>query len=606
MSISNFDFPKVTLKQVFEPAQAAAVNALGVACIGPVYKYNDPDNTEMDIDWDVSGSEVEWTGLLPDGTISNPGHFSIIMENGIWQYYEVAGTYSVSATNVIRFDSPDDMDNTGRQLSSGDYVLIEKGGVKELRRVSSRTSVVDAEGNKVNFRNAIVLGETDYLSYTTDTNGIRSYSDGTTLTAGSVISSITLCLVSNWKGAIESTILDNPSADVTKKVKLNMAPINELAVKDVFSGYYSEDTASDLASFKLVALEAINSGKIAVRYRGQNLLKGNASFGTVSSLADVNTVLGPASVDNPVALACYFAIAAGGGTVYYKGVETDEDSGAYVKAISYLERYDAIYSIVPCTETSEIIQACNAQVQAVSDDVESKTWYTLWYGASVDTENDRTNAGQIEYILSRRVTNHYRAQCVWADGAEFEKQSLNGHNYALAAAAAGMRAGQPVHRPLSNLGYSFFTINEDNTFTKSELKDLGRNGIWIIANNTDGSPINMRQVTTAAADSLNMDEESCVANADDVAMSMSRLGANMIGCSNISKQLLLLLSDSLVMTLNSKKVDTYGTLVGPQIVEWELIRAPYQDPVNLDHVLADVSITPPKPFNQFRMTLRVL
>ena len=143
-----------------------------------------------------------------------------------------------------------------------------------------------------------------------------------------------------------------------------------------------------------------------------------------------------------------------------------------------------------------------------------------------------TNYELAENAIAKRVVSSYRAQGIWADQISYNGELLG--NYAGAAAAAGMRSAEPVHRPLSNLGYTFFSLVEPHGFTKSQLKQIGANGIWIIANNADGVPTNMRQVTTAVANSLNMDEESIVSNADSIALELCRVGENMVGNSNIS------------------------------------------------------------------------
>lgn len=371
--------------------------------------------------------------------------------------------------------------------------------------------------------------------------------------------------------------------------------------------WHSED-------LELVGMTGQSNCGIYVQFRVPNA-DYDSAYGAVSTASEVMDVLGPISTKNPVALGCYCAIAGGAGTVYFIGAVQDSIP-AYQKALDYLDRYNNMYSIVPCTENQAVISACAGKVGEISDNIESKVWRTLWYGISCTA---RTNDGkitgttlednavnQVPELLKKRVTNTLRAQCVWADDAYINGESLDGSNYALAAAAAGMRAGQPCHRPLSNLGYSFFTIKEKHGFSRSQLKQLGANGIWIIANNEDGAPINMRQVTTAVANNLNEDEESIVANADNIAINMANIGRELVGCSNISPDLLLALEATIRARMDAKTVNTYGAYIGPQIISWELVKPPYQDPVNLDHVLAEFSITPPRPFNQLHMTLIVL
>ena len=591
MSISNFDFPKVTLRQIFQQEAPGAVRAMGVACVGPVYKYNSPDMTELsDLSWNTARTTV--TAKLPDATFT-PDYtaFKLSVSGGVWSYYKYAAGDATLADNVLTFGASlvNPTVQRGRELVSGDYVLLEftvdGSSDFELREVESVGYVTAADGtvDKSKGRNKVTLGAYDYIA-----KKISTKSSGP---AG-----VSLCFVSDWSGTVTVTA----NTDRAGYVDIANAQFDK-AEADLL------DESDSTVNTMLVAMNAEQGGSAYVRYRSGTPLTGNKSFGTVSTLADVNEVLGPASTDNPTALACHFAIAAGGGTVYYKGVASAADSPvAYTDALEYLDRYNDIYSIVPCTEDEDCIQACAAYVTSVSENIDSKMRRTLWYGVSFDGADDATAADVIEQIVGKNYTHSYRAQCVWADGASFDNQSLEGHNYALAAAAAGMRAGQPVHRPLSNLGYSFFSVSETHALSRSQMKRIGSNGIWIIANNEDGAPINMRQVTSAAADSLNLDEESIVANADDVALSVARVGSNMVGCSNISPLLLSTLEDTLRTRLDFKTVGRDGALIGPQLLSWEFVRTPYQDPVNRDHVLAEFSITPPRPFNQFHMTLVVL
>ena len=128
----------------------------------------------------------------------------------------------------------------------------------------------------------------------------------------------------------------------------------------------------------------------------------------------------------------------------------------------------------------------------------------------------------VDAVVAKRYVSSYRAQCVWADGVLFNGQLVD--NYAIAAAAAGMRAFEPCQRPLSNLPYNFFSVMDRHGLTKTSLKSIASNGIWIIDNNNNDVPVNMRQLTTAASNNINIDEESIVANADEIAISMSTVG----------------------------------------------------------------------------------
>jgi len=620
MSITGFDFPKVTLRQVFEAEAPAAVSEMGVVCLGPLWTYNDNADTALrDIDVSYSGTEPIISAGLPDITVTPyDSRFDVELKSGIWPYHKITltGTNSEWSENnpdlIVLDDTQDLLSFGGRVLQPNDFVVVETADALQLRPVNNIITK-DFNGHKSVRKNTISLG---------NKNGDNVYD---ALEKKPV--SITYCFVANWSGAVQAT-------DVTGGRVYFGASSFEAAMNELMPGSTVDSTAADYDVLGLWGFDNLLEWGMNARYRAASTEQ--LVFGTVGSVSDILTTLGPINVNNPLALGCYCALSAGGGAVYFAGIpssnQAEPNPTDYVYALDYCDRYDGIYSVVPCTEDSDVISACAGKVEATSSDVENKVWRTLWYGVSCKTpEASGANKGkikvgtgyyadtavnQIDYILAKRVTRSVRAQCVWADGATIMGEPLDGHdddatkatnaNYALAAAAAGMRAGQPVHRPLSNLGYSFFSLREPHSFAKTQLKRLGSNGIWIIANNIDGAPVNMRQMTTAVANSLNMDEESVIANADNVAMSVAGVGSNIVGSSNISPDLLLALETAIRDRLNLKLVPRYGAYIGPQLLDWEFIRAPYQDPVNRDHVLAEFSITPPRPFNQFHMTLVVL
>ena len=116
----------------------------------------------------------------------------------------------------------------------------------------------------------------------------------------------------------------------------------------------------------------------------------------------------------------------------------------------------------------------------------------------------------------------------------------------------------------------------------------------------------MRQLTTAIANDVNRDEESVIANVDTIAMGVSRVGGDKTGNSNISPALLDALENDVTLHMDNYKLNESGSVyIGPQLLDWELERI-WQDPVNLDHVYASLWCQPPKPFNKFHITVRII
>lgn len=543
MAITNFDFPGVTLTQVFEETQASTERTLSVAVVGTVYKTHKPDvETEAVKLFSglLSANAQASIPVAADNKLDSTYPIKLTIKNGLLSTVDdgLDGTYK---RDKLTFT-----DNNNNNTEVGDTVVV----------------VVDKDSTKTTYLATVI-------SVDNNNNTVSCiFSDAEVPTEAT---SYTCYPCKEFSGALSSS---SSSGDYTVDNNNNTVTITNSKIK---------------------------SGDIYVDYR-EIVTKYNKQIGSVGTYTEVLETLGYPCADNPMALAAYAAVAAGSNAVvYFIGVE-DKTANAYAKALDYLDKYDNIYSIVPCSTDAAVIKACLTACVAISTDGESTVRRALWYG--IDTNAESTDK-ITELIAQRKArTTSERACCIWADGLLFNGEKVP--NFVGAAAAAGMRSYEPCHRPLSNLGYSFFSIEETDGFTNSELKRLGAEGIWIIANNVDGLPVNKRQVTTAVSNNLNKDEESIVANADDIALSMCRIGRNLVGCSNINDDLLESLRFSIVTLLDVYTTNRSGSsYIGPQILEYDITNL-YQDSVNLDHIYADVSITPPRPFNRFVMALRVL
>ena len=104
----------------------------------------------------------------------------------------------------------------------------------------------------------------------------------------------------------------------------------------------------------------------------------------------------------------------------------------------------------------------------------------------------------------------------------------------------------------------------------------------------------------------NLLEESIVANADEVALSLCHVGEDKVGNSNITPIMVMALSDDVTLKMDQKLINISGSeYIGPQLLSWTLDSI-YQDTVNKDRGYAVISCEPPKPFNEFKMTLRII
>ena len=219
-------------------------------------------------------------------------------------------------------------------------------------------------------------------------------------------------------------------------------------------------------------------------------------------------------------------------------------------------------------------------------------------GAVADIYHTLTDNAQIvASIIAAKPVADRRASIVFADGPMYNGQSVP--NYCVAAALAGMRSGTYPHAPLSNVTVTAVTTSQEHGFTASQLKQLGAYGFWRVGQNEEGVVISRRQLTSAAADDVNLDEQSIVCNIDSICISLKTTGRDLVGNSNISPMLLTLLKSTLLTKLEG--FQQYATdLIGPQLLSASLDSIE-QDEIHKDRIYADMSGQPPKPFNKFHM-----
>ena len=577
MSITNFEFPGVTLRQTFAETPVGTERTLAVAVVGSIYKTHSA-SSESPIDdvydpakgttFSLPGFEKGSTAIDPDTKTQH-----LVVKNGAFSYHNVeTGSpvfiqkntdSSIEFTGVSFTDEPFHQ----RGVIAGDPIVLKS--TLDENVVYTPTEVIAVSGDhKVYIASSVLNGITGDITAVY----FCEYADASFDAGGTTFS------INTTDGSVEI------------KPTLGNSP----------AGSGLKTTLADLNG----TLGTLLGGKFYIEYR-EKVKAYNGKLGSVGTVSDIVNIFGYPNKDNPVALACYAAVLAGGNAVtYFTGVES-ENALAYSVALDFLDSYDNIYSIVPASTNKDIIKACLASCVAISNDEESTVRRALWYGIDTNSGLGSTADKVAELITQRQErSTSERAVCVWADGLYVNGELVP--NFVGAAAAAGMRAYEPAQRPLSNLGYSFLSVSESSGFTNSQLKDLGRNGIWIIANNTDGLPINKRQITTAVSNNINKDEESIISNSDTVALALCYVGKNLVGCSNITPELIEDLRFQIELVLSTFSTNRTGSVyIGPQLLSYNVVSV-YQDTVNLDHIYADIEITPPKPFNRFHMTLRIL
>ena len=623
MAITKFQFPGVELEQEFVETAATGTPELGVAIVGQQYRFTQAD---------VNDAAKVYTGLEYTAGSSSTINVSAFPGYNDTLLKDSSATFDSSyAVKVAVKDGRFVNVQTG--VATGGATVSLVGSGSPITSTSSSTTVVlqlDAHvtginaspafgGRWVKQNDPVIVYGSENTSNVGEVTAIFPQDTYDIVTVE--VTDATVAITGTT--ATKADFLVEEDAVLTEGVTTNSTAVKIGASAGILIGNKT-DTAT-LASGKY---------DISMSYR-MKMGEYKNKIGSVGSKDEIEAIFGDISVDNPMALALLFALRATETTniVYFIGTD-GESATKYEEALDVLNTDSNIYSIVPMlkvpvegagnaaaqeqakailTNNKSIIQTCLASVLEISNNKESKVWRTLWYG--LPTFDELFYAGEVASIADdltkalklidyrEDTTTSYRAQAVWG----VKKVLWNGEevpNYILAAAPAGMRSYEPSYRPISNLGYNFFSLS--GTLGKSILERLGANGVWLIGNNFEGTPINMRQLTTAVANNLNKDEESIVANADSIALRVCRVGDDLVGCSNISPALIMSLSDTITGIMDNYLINFTGNpYIGPQLLSWSLDKIE-QDPVQLDKIYAIISCEPPKPFNRFKMTLRVL
>lgn len=218
----------------------------------------------------------------------------------------------------------------------------------------------------------------------------------------------------------------------------------------------------------------------------------------------------------------------------------------------------------------------------------------------------RTLGGQelVNALKSRVYLNNHRCYCVFGDGITIDGIE-DAPAWLKAALPAGMRAGDYVHRPISNLSYDGCTANNKLNLSASEQKDLASRGVWILANSTDGATVyNYHQLSTDMSDKK-YQEQSYTTNYDNISRGVRSLMAPYYGNSNISDALFQKIEADLYAFLHGKCTNAPNVQIGSQLVSFTNLRLE-QDPVNKDHVYLYVDYTMPAPFNHVTVKQRLI
>ena len=390
MSITNFEFPGVTLRQTFAETPASTERTLAVAVVGSIYKTHSASSESPieDAYNPAAGTTFSLPGFEKGSTVIDPDTKTqhLVVKDGVFSYCSVTAGSGVS----IKKNEDSSIEFTGvtftdeqfhqRGVIAGDPIVI-KSATSEGSDIYTLTEVISVSGdNKV------------YIA-----SNVLSKITG-------AISTVYFCEYADASFDVEGTTFSINATAGTVEIKPTLG--------DSPAGSGLKTPLADLGGTQGILL----GGKFYIEYR-EKVNAYNGKLGSVGTVTDIVNIFGYPNKDNPVALACYAAVLAGNNAVtYFTGVDA-ETAVAYSTALDFLDNFDNIYSIVPASTDVDVIKACVTSCIATSDNEESTVRRALWYGIDTDTKSTTTADKVSNLIVQKRARSaSERAVCVWADG----------------------------------------------------------------------------------------------------------------------------------------------------------------------------------------------
>ena len=180
-----------------------------------------------------------------------------------------------------------------------------------------------------------------------------------------------------------------------------------------------------------------------------------------------------------------------------------------------------------------------------------------------------------------------------------------------AAAVAGLICSVQPQQPVTNVEVAGFSDLSESLarFSREQLNEIAGGGTLILMQDKTGGPVYVRhQLSTAySGGNLNKTELSMIKNLDSISYYFANRCAPYHGRYNVTNDLLTELKSVITDGLAHLETTTEGNkLIGPQVLpEGTELRALYQDPNEKDHIVAQVALNLPAPFNNFDLYLFV-
>ncbi len=252
----------------------------------------------------------------------------------------------------------------------------------------------------------------------------------------------------------------------------------------------------------------------------------------------------------------------------------------------------------------------------VVDAIESENQIRLLTGpgsaintaAKVEIWRNLTATEEANEIATQAGTwSNRRVRAVWPDYIETSGTIQDG--YHLCAALAGLSSGILPHQGMTHLEVAgFSSVPRTNAkFNKPQLDIMAGSGVWIVTQDltvdgTLGAIYNRHAVTTGAYDDINAREEMLTRNVDSISYRFKDQFAPYIGVTNVTPSLIELLRLDIISLVDVLKNEKFTPLLGGQLIDATIIDLrPHA--ILRDHIVLNLRIFPPYPFNNFDVHL---
>ena len=647
----SYTLPQVQVFQTFKMAQNDATRNLNPFVIGPRFyalDYADKTVREDCTHGKYTGSvlPLAWSTKMPEGAgTADKNKYSVTLEDTYVQIGASVVSCTPSSVSTSEMEgAPTDVTGDSK-ASKFTFASIPAGLVEgdtmeydiDAGEVGT-VNVTGIAGNVVTFNKAIDVtandGGYDPIDFRLSTSRKFAFTalppdltSGMYLRHGSAASSVFAKVLSIDDGTLTVTL----DKDIPVVVS-GSTPSTSSFTMAMFSGvveldsHYAELNGDTGVQVKSGAKDRYSDGHTilqATAYLNQRALRTDSAniIGNISSEEEIIGQCGKIVPSNPLAYALHCVLRnCANATIRYMAVEEDTVEG-WKTALDHATNTNEVYALCPITEATDDETTGKYTKTGIIDEVErhcnemsqpdKKSWRIAFVSSipnkgSTASERAAAIAEESKRLANSRVYNVFPGSLMDVNGYTVDGM------YA-AAAVCGLSCSVLPQQPITNVEVEGFldipaTYSE---FSRTDLNDIAGGGTLIVMQDRSGGVIYVRhQISTAYSkgEGVATAELSMVRNLDSISYYFANRFAPYIGRYNITPDLLAELKAVLHDGLSYLKTATEGNrLIGPQVLdEGTEIKNIYQHPQEQDHVIANVSLNLPKPFNNFDLYLSVI